>query len=185
MATLSTRGWWSGWPCCWRRYSPLRPRPYRSDHANGGRLTIGGRGRLTDQPTVPPGKAITISRDARHRDGRHHSPGRRFQFPPVDFTMPLPGRLTTTAIAPATGTLNLATGAMTMNIHFSRSCTWRCRPDCTITPLSFSLTTGAAPGGRYAQGSPRNAATGAIAGRLRAGADHPGGANRRPGRARR
>ncbi len=165
MATLSTRGWVVGLALLLAAVFPAAASavPF-STSANGGRLTIGdGTGAITDQPTVPPGTPVVISGDLDPETGNLTIPANGFTFPPVDFTVPLPGRLTTTANAPATGNLNLATGKMTLDVslqsvvHLTLS-----DADCLITPINFTLTTGAAPGGRYPQGSPLNPATGAI-----------------------
>lgn len=130
---------------------------------NEGKLTLGGGASILDQPIVPPGQAITIAGTLDTETGAITVPIAGQTFPPVTFTKPLPGTLTSTATAPATGTLNLATGAMTMNIQFKTVVALAApSANCTIDPLSFSLTTGSAPGGRYTQGSPRNAATGAV-----------------------
>ena len=165
MSTLSTRGWVVGAALLLAAVFPAAASavPF-STTANGGRLTIGdGTGAITDQPTVPPGNPVVISGDLDPGTGNLTIPVDGFTFPPVDFTVPLPGRLTTTAIAPATGNVNLTTGEMTLDVslqsvvHLTLS-----DADCLITPINFSLTTGSAPGGRYSQGSPLNPATGAI-----------------------
>jgi hypothetical protein len=132
--------------------------------ANGGRLTIGnGSGAITDQPIVPAGSPVVISGDLDPGTGNITVPQSGFTFPPVDFTTPLPGRLTTTALGPATGHLDLATGEMTLDVSLSAAVHLTVQnADCVISPVNFTLTTGAAAGGRYPQGSPLNQATGAV-----------------------
>lgn len=129
---------------------------------NEGKLTLGAGASILDQPIVPTGEAISIAGTLDTTTGAIAIPVDGITFPPVTFTMPLPGTLTSTATAPATGTLNPATGAMTMDIQF-KTVVALAAPvaNCTIDPLSFSLTTGSVAG-RYTEGSPLNTATGAV-----------------------
>jgi hypothetical protein len=132
---------------------------------NEGKLTLGAGTVINDQALVPAGSAITIAGSLDTTTGAVTVPVDGLTFPVSPFTVgPLSGTLASTATAPATGTFNPATGALTMDLQFTTVVNITSPAStCTITPINFSLTTGTGnPLGKYPAGSPLNATTGAV-----------------------
>jgi hypothetical protein len=130
--------------------------------ATDGRLTIGTAGSIQDQDIARPGRPIVIDGDVNPVTGAITVPQSGFTFPSVRFTSPFPGSLTASAAAPATGSLEFSTGALTLDTRLTAVIQVDGSPGtCTISPIALRLTTGtlAAPA-RYRQGTPYNVRAG-------------------------